>query len=228
MDDRHAPVLAAFFLTDIVLPFLLLGALVGWGYRMAHDTGVDLYAGYLSTYGRAHGIAAVVLLTVVATSLSMAIRHQRHLAERPADLLRLPLFIVVSTFLLMPIRLVGFIRLAHAGSWGTRANAYRSSDDPLAVDPYPGDSRNGGGPAVELVTAAAGRPDRVTVADGGWVGPARSTPAPRLEPAPAATRQLDVREAPAPGARTRRPNLWALLPYLLALALLTLEVIYDV
>lgn len=85
---------------------------------MGHDTGVDLYAGYLSTYGRAHGIAAVVLLTVVATSLSMAIRHQRHLAERPADLLRLPLFIVVSTLVLIPIRLVGFIRLAHAGSWG--------------------------------------------------------------------------------------------------------------
>jgi hyaluronan synthase len=61
---------------------------------------------------------------VVSSVLSMAIRQMRHLAEKPSDFFRLPMFIIVSTFFLMPIRLVGFFRLAHASGWGTRAGAY--------------------------------------------------------------------------------------------------------
>ena len=39
----HAPVLAVFFLTDILLPFLLLGTILGWVYRSVTGTGTNLY-----------------------------------------------------------------------------------------------------------------------------------------------------------------------------------------
>lgn len=35
----HAPILAVFFLADIVLPFLLVGTIVGWVYRAVSGTG---------------------------------------------------------------------------------------------------------------------------------------------------------------------------------------------
>ena len=127
----HAPVLALFFITDMVLPFLLLGAMTGWTFRRITGTGTNLYEGYLAAYGRWHGMAAIVTLSLAASSLSMAIRHQRHLYERPNDLLRLPVFVLISTFFLMPIRLYGFFRMAYAGSWGTRQYAYAASQPAL-------------------------------------------------------------------------------------------------
>jgi hyaluronan synthase len=120
----HAPVLALFFITDMLTPFLLVGTVAGWGYRLTTGVGKNLYDGYLATLGLPYGVVAIVLLTVAASSLSMAIRHQRLLEERPYDLLRLPLFVLTSTFFLIPIRLLGFLRMAHAGSWGTRKHAY--------------------------------------------------------------------------------------------------------
>ncbi len=38
----------------------------------------------------------------------------------------MPLFILFSTLLLMPIRIYGFMRLGHVGGWGTRAGAHTS------------------------------------------------------------------------------------------------------
>jgi hyaluronan synthase len=58
----------------------------------------------------------------------MAIRQIRHLQEVPGDFFRLPIFIIVSTFFLMPVRLLGFLRMAHASGWGTRAGAYAGGD----------------------------------------------------------------------------------------------------
>jgi hyaluronan synthase len=129
----HTPVLALFFFADIFLPFLLLGSVVVWAYHLITGTGTNLYAGFLATYGWRHGVLSIGALTLVASSLSMAIRHQRHLQERPDDLVRLPIFVLISTFFLMPIRLYGFFRMAHAGDWGTRQHGY------AARAPVPGD-----------------------------------------------------------------------------------------
>jgi cellulose synthase/poly-beta-1,6-N-acetylglucosamine synthase-like glycosyltransferase len=120
----HTPTLAVFFLADIVLPFLLLGALIGWVYRSITGDGVNFYAAMLQAYGVKAGIARVVALAIVASLLSMGVRHIRHLSERPADFLRLPAFILISTLFLMPIRIIGFFRMAHVSGWGTRQHAY--------------------------------------------------------------------------------------------------------
>ena len=128
----HAPVLALFFVADIFLPFLLLGSIVVWVYHLVTGTGTNLYQGFLSTYGWRHGALSIAALTLAASSLSMAIRHQRHLQERPDDLLRLPIFVLISTFFLMPIRLYGFFRMAHVGNWGTRQHGYAAE---MPVEP---------------------------------------------------------------------------------------------
>lgn len=120
----HAPVLALFFVMDIVLPFLLAGVIGGWVYRSFTGQGYNFYEGILKEYGVQSGIALVVGLMVVSSILSMAIRQLRHLSEKPSDFLRLPVFIIVSTAFLMPIRLIGFFRMGHASGWGTRAGAY--------------------------------------------------------------------------------------------------------
>ncbi|WFR66043.1 hypothetical protein P9139_13395 [Curtobacterium flaccumfaciens] len=144
----HAPILAAFFLTDIILPFMLFGVIAGWVYRAFTGQGENLYQGILQQYGFSTGFVYVAALMVLSSVLSMAIRQMRHLAEKPSDFFRLPMFIIVSTFFLMPIRLIGFFRLAHASGWGTRAGRTPGTD--------------GGGPGSPVGTRHAdpGEPDR--------------------------------------------------------------------
>jgi hyaluronan synthase len=125
----HAPVLLLFFLTDIVLPFLWLATAIAWLVRTIRHDGADFYAGLLHEHGRVQTIVAIVLLTVLTSTLSMALRQLRHLSEMPTDLLRLPLFILFSTAVLMPIRIYGFFRLGHVGGWGTRINAHTARPD---------------------------------------------------------------------------------------------------
>ena len=137
----HAPVLALFFIMDIILPFLLAGVIAGWVYRAISGQGYNFYEGILAEYGFQGGVLLVLGLMVFSSVLSMAIRQLRHLSEKPTDFFRLPVFIVVSTAFLMPIRLLGFFRMGHASGWGTRAGAYaggKSND--LIVDQL-GDSQ---------------------------------------------------------------------------------------
>jgi hyaluronan synthase len=58
----------------------------------------------------------------------------RHLGEKPSDFFRLPVFILASTFFLMPVRLIGFFRMGHASGWGTRAGAYAGGAQDDAAD----------------------------------------------------------------------------------------------
>jgi hyaluronan synthase len=58
----------------------------------------------------------------------VSLRQWRHLRERPIDLLFMPVFLLLSTFMLMPIRILGFFRCAKAAGWGTRADAYSGEE----------------------------------------------------------------------------------------------------
>lgn len=122
----RAPLLAFFFVADIALPFLWLCSALAWGVRYHQHTGDNLYDGMLGV--RNHAFVAILALTVLTSTLAMCLRQARHLAEVPADLFWMPLYILFSTLVLMPIRLYGFIRLGHVGSWGTRADAYTAGD----------------------------------------------------------------------------------------------------
>ena len=129
----HAPILGFFFAADIALPFLWLASAVAWLVRTSTHRGTNLYVGLLHV--RHHSVLAIVLLTVLTSTLAMCLRQMRHLAEVPGDFVRMPFFILFSTLVLMPVRLLGFVRLGHLGSWGTRADAYSVGQPVLATDP---------------------------------------------------------------------------------------------
>jgi hyaluronan synthase len=195
---RRAPLLGLFFVADIVLPFLLLGAVIGAGYRFATGQGTNYYVSFLKEYGAGHGALLVAALTVAATALSMSIRQFRHLRERPVDLLWMPVFVLISSLFLMPIRLIGFFRMAHRGSWGTRAHAYTAA------------SRHEPDQAARDAADDAGLPRGSSEHRPGGLA--------LVEPRTATTQ---VRTA-----RLRRPNVEASFPYVIGLAIIVGEVIY--
>lgn len=135
---RRTPTLAFFYICDIVLPFMLLGTLTGWVFRQLTGTEANLFQGLVGEYGRGWGFFLVIGLSALGVVASSAIRQSRHLARTPSDLWRMPAFIIISTFLLQPVRLYGFVRMAHTSGWGTRAGGYQGEQkrNPLALIPY--------------------------------------------------------------------------------------------
>ncbi|WP_372594584.1 glycosyltransferase [Actinotalea sp.] len=202
----HAPWLSVFFLADIVLPFLLAGSVLGWIYRAVSGTGVNLYQAVIDAYGEHLGWAWVIGLMVASSVLSMSIRQIRHLQEVPSDFFRLPVFIIVSTFFLMPVRLIGFFRMAHVAGWGTRAGAYTGGEALTGLAEL--DDLSGPAPVDVVDRAPVGRADGDLL-----VAPSRRT-----------TRV----SAPAAAPRARRFNPWAAVPYLIGLTILSLEALLYV
>ncbi|HYO40125.1 MAG TPA: glycosyltransferase, partial [Nocardioidaceae bacterium] len=72
---KNAPTLAFFFVTDIVMPFLLLSVVAAWCLRLANGTGENLYAGLLELPGRTYTLPAIVVVTLLLSTLSMTLRH---------------------------------------------------------------------------------------------------------------------------------------------------------
>ena len=203
----HAPVLSIFFIMDIILPFLLAGVVAGWVYRAITGQGYNFYERILNEYGVQSGVLMVLGLMLVSSVLSMAIRQIRHLSEKPSDFFRLPAFIIVSTAFLMPIRLIGFFRMGHRSSWGTRAGAYAggASNDDVMKNLSEADD-----PGIALFTDGSG---------------ARSPHATAvLEASP---RRSSTAVAPRPAPR-RRPNPKAAWPYAIGLAIFALEAFFIV
>lgn len=135
---RNTKPLAFFYLCDILLPFLLLGAASGWLWRQFHGTKVDLYAGIVGQYGELRGSILAAVITLTMTLASSALRQARHLRHKPSDLIRIPTFLMINTLMLMPVRLLGFVRMAHNSGWGTRAGGFagQASRNWLASVPY--------------------------------------------------------------------------------------------
>ena len=139
-----------------------------------------------------------------STVLSMSIRQSRHLQEVPSDFFRLPVFILTSTFFLMPVRFLGFLRMAHASGWGTRDGAYTGGDDdgPVAAQhpptptPPPRDIFHGTGTSTSTLAVRERRTTHATT--------------------------------PAPARRRHHYNPKAAIPYLIAIAILSLEALLYV
>ncbi|WP_085368182.1 glycosyltransferase [Leifsonia sp. NCR5] len=220
----HAPLLAFFFISDIILPFVLAGVLGGWVYRSITGEGYNFYAGFLQAYGVQGGVLTVVALMVASSVISMSIRQIRHLSEKPSDFFRLPVFIIVSTFFLMPIRLLGFFRMAHASGWGTRAGAYNggpneiSSDDEIALAASAKDAPTTPDALPQLPDSVGGLTTTTALATR-----AETRRATAAAPASASTPKTKTARA-----ERRRLNPLAAIPYLIGIAILTLEALFLV
>ncbi|RWZ51647.1 glycosyltransferase [Labedella phragmitis] len=220
----HAPLLCFFFVMDIVLPFLLAGVIIGWVYRALTGQGQDLYEGFLAEFGFSTGLLYVLGLMVASTVVSMAIRQMRHLSEKPTDFFRLPVFIIVSTFFLMPIRIIGFFRMAHASGWGTRAGAYGGAvDDPDALE-------LASSPTAVIDDASVAAPELTAMAESSADGAATvpSAPGTALAVLERSTTEVAVRRVRSARKPRRRPNLYAGIPYLIGATIFALQVVFIV
>jgi len=228
----HAPVLSIFFLVDIILPFLLFGTIAGWVYRAVSGTGVNLYQAILASTTGMSGWVWVIALMIVSSVLSMAIRQIRHLQEKPSDFLRLPVFIIVSTLFLMPIRLLGFFRMAHVAGWGTRDGAYTAGQQDAGDDLMAELDRGvPGGVPVDVVDRAVPTP----------AGSSEVSRASALHPAAplegrsgtrvalhAPTRARAQNRAEPAVRRRKRHNPLALVPYLMGFVMFALMAVFYV
>lgn len=135
---RNTPMLAVFYLADIVVPFVLVGSFISWGWTLAHGATMALYDALPLPAEPWQALALILGLTGCMTVISLAVRFGRHFAYQPGDLAFLPAFMIINTALLMPIRVFGFFRMAHNASWGTRAGGFsgRRNRSPLVVLPY--------------------------------------------------------------------------------------------
>jgi hyaluronan synthase len=135
---RHAPVLAIFYVADIVIPFVLIGAFASWAEALATQEKSDLYRELPLPGTPWQALLIVLSLAIVMTLVSLGIRFGRHFAYRPNDLVYLPVFMLINTALLMPIRICGFFRMAHNAGWGTRSHGFQGEtrSHPLIIVPY--------------------------------------------------------------------------------------------
>ncbi|HEY7143984.1 MAG TPA: glycosyltransferase [Streptosporangiaceae bacterium] len=134
---RNARLLALFYLADIVIPFMLIASAVSWA--TADGSTISPYSVLPLPAGHWLGGLALIAFAVLMTVLSVSVRFGRHFAYKPADLLYLPLFTAINTLLLMPIRVAGFMRMAHDSGWGTRGKAGYAgtrSFNPQVAIPY--------------------------------------------------------------------------------------------
>jgi cellulose synthase/poly-beta-1,6-N-acetylglucosamine synthase-like glycosyltransferase len=225
----HAPMLAFFFAMDIILPFVLLGVVGGWLYNGITHHGTNLYIGILHEYGFRAGVVRIVALMVVSSVLSMAIRQMRHLSEKPGDFIRLPVFIIVSTFFLMPIRIIGFFRMGHSAGWGTRAGAYAGGDVTAEVSQEVQHREEDGATALEALEAQfAEAPSDLGVDTLFDVGTA-SDPESGTVLVKGRRRSRQALAAPAPAVPARRRlNPKAAWPYVIGATIIVLEALFIV
>ncbi|QBQ74841.1 glycosyltransferase family 2 [Caudovirales GX15bay] len=143
----HAPVLSIFFIADIILPFLLVGSVIGWTYHARTHTGVNFMRPTLDAFPGIQGWALVLGFIIVGSTVSMWLRQKRHLDEVPRDLMWMPVYILFSSIFLMPIRIYGFFVCGHVAKWGTRSGSYAGTEgmglsqrlrslNPQALFPY--------------------------------------------------------------------------------------------
>jgi hyaluronan synthase len=104
------PVAFACFATDIVTPFALYAVLA---FAIAHT---------LTGESGATGLPLAIELPLgyVGMLASIGVRQVAHVRRVPGDLVRLPLFVLQITFVLVPIRVAAFATMFHQG-WSTRS-----------------------------------------------------------------------------------------------------------
>jgi hyaluronan synthase len=135
---RNTPMLSIFYLSDIIVPFILVGSFVSWAIALATQRKEPLYGVLPLPDVPWQRISVILALTVVMTLASVSLRFGRHFAYRPSDLAVLPVFMLINTFLLMPIRVLGFFRMAHNSGWGTRTGGFSGERGrgPMRLVPY--------------------------------------------------------------------------------------------
>ena len=107
------PVAFACFATDIVTPFALYAVVA---FAVAHVVNGDSGPTGLP-------LAFELPLGYLGMLASIGVRQAAHVRRVPGDLVRLPLFVLQITFLLVPIRIAAFATMFHQG-WSSRGERH--------------------------------------------------------------------------------------------------------
>jgi len=111
------PAAFACFVTDIVTPFALFAL-------FALSIGHALHP--VASGARSSLVTPELLLVYPGMLTSIGVRQISHFRRRHADILRLPVFVLQLTLVLVPIRIIAFATMLHQG-WGTRTTSVRGS-----------------------------------------------------------------------------------------------------
>ncbi|MFD0528673.1 glycosyltransferase family 2 protein [Kitasatospora arboriphila] len=135
---RRARMLALFYLVDILIPFVLLGSFSSWAVAAWHRSGPSLYNDLPLPVEQWKSTLLVLVLAALLSAVSLAVRFGQHFAYRSKDMLYLPAFMLINTFVLLPVRLLGFFRMGHNASWGTRDDSFAGerARSPKVAIPY--------------------------------------------------------------------------------------------
>ena len=130
---RKAPYLGILSLFDTLLPFAVVGSIIGaiassllkdtTRASIIDNTQIDRFPIYLTCV-----VLSITLVTVLKF-LPIIIRE-------PKQLFYLPIFIFLSLFYITPIRIIGFITMAMDGSWGTREGGYTHNSNEINPKKY--------------------------------------------------------------------------------------------
>jgi len=136
---RNTRLLALLYVSDVLVPFVLLGTFAAWIGAAWRHLRPGVYQDMpLPSGDPARSLTLLVCLSAVMSLVSIAVRFGRHFAYRPQDILFLPAFMLINTVVLLPVRLIGFFRCAHNASWGTRADSFAGerARSPQVLIPY--------------------------------------------------------------------------------------------
>ena len=109
----NAPFLAVVYLADIIIPFWFVGVAGHTALRIAQ--------------GSESGVPHSLWLALAGCLGGFLLRQLPHIVRHPREVVFLPAFILLVTFMLTPIRVIGFFRMAKDEGWGTRADSYTGS-----------------------------------------------------------------------------------------------------
>lgn len=118
-----APYLAFLYITEIIQPFFLYAVFftvilkaifANTGTEIIKETALDNFL-------------LLVIVSVFGAIISLGLRQLPHLINKPADFIFLPVFILLVTFVLSVLRIVGFAVMAEDHSWGTRTSGYKGN-----------------------------------------------------------------------------------------------------
>jgi hyaluronan synthase len=123
---RKTPLTCWHFSADILTPFFFVGVVIAFVWRLALELPIALHlqGTWLEPWW------AQLFVALCSAVLGTALRQLPRLVAVPSDLIWLPVYTLVSLFVMMPIRIAGFMMAAIDTSWGTRPNAYQAAPPP--------------------------------------------------------------------------------------------------
>jgi cellobiuronic acid synthase len=117
---KHAQLMFFIYWTDTLLPFMLWAMYGSYIINL-----IFLRQPYMAdTLIGTQSMLIVMSATLIGAYISYSIRQLHVIGGRPVHLLYIPLYILLLSFVMAPIRMIGFAKLADDLGWGTRKSAY--------------------------------------------------------------------------------------------------------